>query len=193
MINLTELRDLTALQTVLFMILYLQASSRLSTCYAYIGIVTRCAGLMGLHRLLGADFNPIEQQIRKRVFWTIMKMDIYVGALLGLPMGIDDDERDQDLPFDIDDEYITSEAIHPQPAESLSLMCGCNAHTRLVFVLKKTMRYVYPIKPNQDSSGSGYLVSFAKVREIEEDLEKWKASLPEPLRPGSEASPEFKR
>ena len=191
MLNLTDLRDLTSLQAVLFMVLYLQSSSRLSTCYAFIGILTRCAARMGLHRsLMCANLNPIEQQIRKRVFWTIIKMDVYVGALLGLPLGISDDEMDQDLAFEVDDEYITAEAIAPQPPGRMSLMCASNAHTRLVFILKKTMKYVYPINQNKEpvSSGSqGYVVSLTKVREIEKDLEKWKESLPEPLRPGSQA------
>lgn len=197
MLNLTDLRDLASMQAVLLMVLYLQSSSRLSTCYTYVGILTRNASRMGLHRSLAAStFNPIEHQIRKRVFWTIIKMDIYVGALLGLPMGIDQDEMDQDLAYEVDDEYITSDSISPQPPGKMSLMCACNAHTRLVIILKKTMRYVYPITHNLDSTSSGdkgYMVSFAKVREIEKDLEEWKASLPEPLKPGSEAPPDIIR
>ena len=125
-----------------------------------------------------------------------MKMDVYVGALLGLPMGIGHDEMDQDLPSEVDDENITSESMSPQPEGKMSLMCACNAHTRLVFILKKTMKYVYPITQNLDSAKSGdkgYMVSFAKVREIEKDLEQWKASLPEPLKPGSEAPPDVTR
>ena len=196
MLNLTDLRDLTSLQAVLFLVLYLQCSSRLSTCYAYIGILTRSAARMGLHRSLSTKFDPIEQQIRKRVFWTIIKMDIYIGALLGLPMGIDHDEMDQDLAFEVDDEYITSEKVSQQPPEKMSLMCACNAHTRLVLILKKIMRNVYPITKGLESANhgdKGYMVSFAKVREIEKDLECWRETLPEPLRPGSEAPPDTVR
>ena len=194
MIDVTDCRDLTSLQTVLFMILFLQSSSRLSTCYSHIGIVLRCSIRMGLHRSIAGNFNPIEQEIRKRIFWVVRKMDIYVAALLGLPMYLHDDDVDQELPLEIDDEFLTSEKITPMPpGRRVSLMTAFNAHTRLVDILAKTTRYIYPAKGFTLGRNQSIAVSHAKVREIERDLQAWMEGLPMALRPGGEAVPEIGR
>ena len=148
---------------------------------------------MGLHRSVSFKFNPIECQIRKRIFWAVRKMDIYVGALLGLPMFLNDDDIDQAVPLEIDDEFITSEKILPMPPGRLSLMTAFNAHTRLVDILLKIVRYIYPTKGVGNRQGQSYVVSHGKVREIEQDLQQWMEGLPMALRPGGEAPPELSR
>ncbi|KAL8829382.1 MAG: hypothetical protein Q9191_002047 [Dirinaria sp. TL-2023a] len=151
-----------------------------------------CARLLCQNALDDASFrfNPIESQIRQRIFWAVRKMDIYVGALLGLPMFLNDDDIDQRLPTEIDDEFITSEKILPMPEGRLSLMTAFNAHNRLVDILLKTTKYIYPTKTVGHKPGHSYAVSHGRVREIEQDLQKWMESLPMALRPGGEAPPE---
>src|SRR5690242_1993442 len=85
--DITECRDLTSLQALLFMILYVQSTSNLSGCYAFIGIALRSALRMGLHRHLQHErISLIEQEIRRRIFYVIRQMDIYVSAMLGFPL-----------------------------------------------------------------------------------------------------------
>ncbi|KAF6237283.1 hypothetical protein HO173_004752 [Letharia columbiana] len=196
MVDGTDCRDLTSLQTMLFIVLFLQSSVRLSTCYSYIGIVLRSAIRMGLHRSVSNTFNPIETELRKRIWWIVRKLDTYVGALLGLPQMLSNDDIDQGMPEEIDDEYITKEGILPMPPGRLSVNVALNAHTRLVNILAKTVKYVYPIKGTTHVHGKGshsYVVSHAKIREIEADLQKWMNNLPEEFKPGDGASPEFMR
>ena len=193
MIDVTDCRDLTSLQTILFMILFMQSSSRLSTCYIHIGIVLRSSIRMGLHRSISGNFNPIEHEIRKRIFWVVRKMDTYVAALLGLPMYLSDDDFDQEHPLEIDDEFITSEGILPAPPGRLSVMCAFNAHTRLVGIMAKTTRYIYPVKSAFPVDKQSYAVSHEKVREIERDLQAWMEQLPMELRPEGEGTHEIER
>ena len=196
MVDVTDIRDLTSLQTVLFIILFLQSSARLSTCYSYIGIVQRSAIRMGLHRSVSNTFNPIETELRKRIWWIVRKLDTYVGALLGLPQMLNSDDTDQEIPEEVDDEYITKEGILPMPLGQLSVNVALNAHTRLVGILAKTMKYVYPIKGTAHVHGKGihsYAVSYAKIGEIEADLQNWMHNLPAEFKPGERASPDFIR
>lgn len=185
-------RDLHALQAIIFMILFLQSSAKLSTCYAYIGIALRSALRMGLHRSMNDRFNPIENETRKRIFWVIRKMDIYVGALLGLPHTMSSEEIDQELPAELDDEYITETEYLTQPPGSVSLITACNAHTTLIDILAKVVRIVYPIKGKthilQGQKIMSYTVSYADIRELERDLQLWMEHLPMALKPGGEAS-----
>lgn len=181
---------------MLYMILFLQSSARLSTCYAYIGIALRSSIRMGLHRSVSNVFDPIETELRKRMFWIVRKLDIYVGALLGLPQMLSNDDIDQELPLEVDDQYITKENILPMPIGRLSKIAAVNAHTRLVEILGKTVKYIYPIKTKEQlrtKNSRSYVVSHSRIREIEKDLQVWMESLPMPFRPGEEAPSEFMR
>lgn len=171
------------------MIQFLQSSAKLSTCYAYIGVALRSALRMGLHRSFSGSFNPIEAETRKRLFWVIRRMDTYVGAMLGLPRFLEDEDIDQDFPVEVDDEYITETKILPMPEGSISVMSAFNAHTRIVQVLSKICRYVYPIKGTQSGGKNSvtYTVKYSKIRELEQDLAQWLDELPMALKPGGEA------
>lgn len=183
LMDIADCRGLMAIQAVVFMILFLQSSAKLSQCYAYVGVALRSALRMGLHRAYPGNFDPVEAETRKRVFWVVRKMDVYVGAMLGLPHTLSDEDIDQDFPAEVDDEYVTREGILPMPEGVVSMMTAFNAHTRLVQVVSKICRKVYPIKfpTTQGAADKSYSVPFSVIREIESDLEQWKNSLPSAL------------
>lgn len=194
--DIADCRDLPSLQAIIFMIMFLQSSAKLATCYSYIGLALHSAIRMGLHRSFTISFNPIELETRKRIFWQIRKMDFYVAALLGLPMMLSEDDIDQELPQAINDEYITIHEVFPMPPGQISLLAATNAHTTLTMILQKVVKYIYPLKSSgrgPEQTGSAYVVSHAKIREIEQDLQVWMESLPMGLRPGGSDSPELSR
>ncbi|KAH8692744.1 putative C6 transcription factor [Talaromyces proteolyticus] len=195
LLDITDCRDLTTLQAICFMILFLQSSAKLSTCYSYVGIALRASLRLGLHRTVAANFNPVERELRKRIFWVVRKMDVYVSTLLGLPQMVSIEDIDQEYPLEIDDEYISAAGIIPMPSDTTSLMAGANAHTRLVDIIVKVVKYIYPVKPAKyrTKSDHTYMVSHSKIREIERDLQAWMEALPSALRPGDEVSTELER
>ncbi|KAJ5668739.1 hypothetical protein N7462_009809 [Penicillium macrosclerotiorum] len=195
LLEITDCRDLPSLQAICFMVLFLQSSAKLSTCYSYVGIALRSALRLGLHRTVTADFNPIERELRKRIFWVIRKMDVYVSTLLGLPQMLSDDDIDQEYPMEVDGDFISVKGITQMPSDYTPLMAGCNAHTRLCNVILKVVKYIYPVKNARYRSKSNqrYMVSHSKIREIERDLQKWMEELPLALRPGTEVSPQLER
>ncbi|CDM33964.1 transcriptional regulator family: Fungal Specific TF [Penicillium roqueforti] len=195
LLEITDCRDLVSLQAICFMVLFLQSSAKLSTCYSYVGIALRSALRLGLHRSVAADFNPLERELRKRIFWVVRKMDIYVSTLLGLPQILSDDDIDQEYPMEVDGDFITSEGITQPPSNYTPLMAGCNAHTRLSNIILKVVKYIYPVKNARYRSKSDqrYMVSHSKIREIERDLQNWMEELPPALRPGTEVSPQLER
>ena len=196
MMDITDCRDLTSLQAVIFMIMFLQCSAKLATCYSYIGIALRSAIRMGLHRSMSINFNPVEREIRKRMFWVIRKMDTYVAAVLGFPTLLSTDDIDQELPQEVDDEYITAESILPMPSGKTSFIAATNAHTKLVCILQKVVKYIYPIKGLEhvpSRSNQSYVVSHARIREIERELQAWMEALPMALKPGDEVTTELAR
>lgn len=198
MIDITDCRDLVTLQTIIFMIMFLQAASNLSTCYSYIGVALRSALRLGLHRNVSHNFSPIESECRRRTFWTIRKMDTYVSALLGFPRMLYDSDIDQDMPIEVDDSFILKTQILPQPEGKISLSAACNQHTKLMYVLAKVIQFIYPTKGIEQSTTSGesrstYSISHNKIREIEKDLQDWLDELPMALRPGDETDSDMTR
>ncbi|KAL9612286.1 MAG: hypothetical protein Q9167_003109 [Letrouitia subvulpina] len=153
----------------------------------------RSAVRMGLHRSVSVNFNPIDREVRKRLFWVIRNMDTYVGAMLGLPMLLSDDDIDQEVPLEVDDDCITETEVKPMPSGRISLMTAANAHSRLVKILPKTVKYIYPLHNTRKHPGQTSVVSHAKIREIEQDMQQWMEDLPMGLRPGGEAPPELVR
>ncbi|KAF3491731.1 transcriptional regulator [Arthroderma uncinatum] len=193
LLDITECRDLTSLQAVCFMILFLQASANIRTCYSYIGIALRAAVRLGLHRSVSVKFNPIELETRKRIFWVVRKMDVHVSTILGLPSMLSEDDIDQAYPAAADDEYITKDGIMPMPPNYICLMEGANAHMKLGHIMLKVMKYIYPVKVATHGDNHTYMVSHSKIRELERDLQNWMEALPDVYRPGGEAAIEVER
>ena len=193
--DMMDCQDLPSLQAVICMVLFLQTSAKLSVCYVYIGTALHSAVRMGLHRSIPRKFNPIESEIRKRVFWQVWRMNVFVSAMLGAPVMLNEEDIDQEMPLDVDDDYILIDRILPMPPDKTPLMAANNAHTKLTRILSKIVKYIYPIKgvslgPNTNKS---FVVSHARIREIERDLQQWMENLPMGLRPGGESSPELTR
>jgi len=195
MIEMTDIRDIYSIQAVLLMTIYLQSSTRMSTCYSYIGIALTGAVRMGMHRAVpDARFNPIEREVRKRIFWTCWKMDTYVGAILGLPKGIAPEDIDQEMPMDVDDENITQDRIVPMEDGATSTMAAANAHIKLLEIMAKTVKHIYPLQGVEASltgNNRGYSVSRMQLHEIELDLAAWLESVPAILKPGDDTPKQF--
>ncbi|KAI0399577.1 hypothetical protein F4802DRAFT_588770 [Xylaria palmicola] len=199
--DITECRDLTSLQALLFMILFLQSISNLSTCYGFVGIALRSALRMGLHRHLPhVKLDPIEEETRRRVFYICRQMDTYVSALLGFPLLLNDDDIDQLLPTEVDDQFITKQGITTPPTGTPSYIEAFNAHVKLMDLLSKVVKNVYPLKridpkaaEGDESQYASYVVSYARIQELEEELQHWNEQLPFAWRPNPEGPVEVVR
>ena len=120
-------------------------------------------------------------------------MDVYVSAMLGLPVMLSTDEIDQPLPMEVDDEYITEDAVFSMPVGKTSLQVASNAHTRLVLILADVIKHVYPmnaLQPDYGGTKSPYSISHTKIHGIERDLADWLDKLPLYLRSSGEGTPE---
>ncbi|KAI1374686.1 hypothetical protein F4677DRAFT_455372 [Hypoxylon crocopeplum] len=199
--DITECRDLTSLQALLFMILFIQSISNLSTCYGFVGIALRSALRMGLHRHLPhIKLDPIESETRRRVFYICRQMDTYVSALLGFPLLLNDEDIDQPLPTPVDDQYITKDEIHIPPPGTPSFFEAFNAHVKLMDLLGKVVKHIYPLKGIEQNETEGvgepyasYMISYGKIKEMEKELQQWNEDLPVAWRPDSDGPVEVVR
>ncbi|KAK5652920.1 hypothetical protein OQA88_9399 [Cercophora sp. LCS_1] len=184
--DLTECGDMTTLQAMVFIALFLQATANLTGCHTFVGIAVRSALRMGLHRHLPhAQMTPIEVETRRRVFHVIRQMDIYLSTTLGLPLLLQDKDIDQPLPTEVDDNYITEFTIHTPAPATPSFFHAFNAHAKLMKILAKVVEHLYP--PTGVGGGASdvtYMISYTRIKEIEQDLHNWCEHLPVAWRPG---------
>lgn len=186
---------MTTLQALIFIIQFLQATGNLSGCHTLIGIALRSALRMGLHRHLPhTSMTPIKDETRRRVFYTIRQMDIYLCTTLGLPLLLQDKDIDQPLPTEVDDENITESAILRPPRGTPSFLEAFNAHNKLMRILATVVEHLYPPKGmDGGETDVTYMISGARIREIEQDLNDWHEQLPPIWRPGPEEDTQITR
>lgn len=184
--DITNTRDLNSIQTVLLLFIFLLCSARLSTCSAYIGVAMRSVLREGFHRKVpeNSSLSLIEIECRKRLFFTVYKLDIYVNAMLGLPRSISTEDWDQTFPLDISDDNISDDKIDFEAQNGLLSSTGIsNHHTKLFFILDSIMRDLYPIKKTNN------IISHETVTHLELKLKQWVEQLPEELKPNAKSVP----
>ncbi|OAA59821.1 fungal transcriptional regulatory protein [Niveomyces insectorum RCEF 264] len=114
------------------------------------GGLTAAGAAMAVHHHLdhhhgpqeGLHINHVDDQIRRRLFWTLFlaaRSLVQIGAAPSeSPLPLFDQGRSgghartwPDLPAEVDDAYITPDAVHPQPAGTVSLLTGFNTVVRI--------------------------------------------------------------
>ena len=158
---------------------------------------------MGLHRhILHDKITPIEDETRRRVFHVVRQMDCYVSAILGFPILLSDEDVDQPLPSEVDDEFITREAIVKPPEGTPSFFQAFNAHNRLMGILARVVKEIYPFRERERSAKESmsarqgsptFLISYSRILALEKELEDWRGGLPEFWREGTEGPIEVAR
>ena len=180
---------MASLQALVYLILFLQATSNISDCYAFLGIALRSCLRMGLHRHLShAKINPVEDETRRRVFHVIRQLDFYVSAILGFPLLLHDEDVDQPLPTEVDDEYITKDTIRMPPPGTPSFFQAFNAHNKLMRTLARVVKDIYPFRAaaagiKGEGPSSPFMIDYSRVQAIEAELHDWQSHLPGYWRP----------
>ncbi|KAG6848569.1 hypothetical protein H0H93_015837, partial [Arthromyces matolae] len=185
------------------------ASSRPSTCQAlllmgyreigigamaqawtYIGMAIRMAQDLGMHRsadgwaraeLGGRLFAEWELHERKRIWYTCLKMDVYVSTYIGRPLMIYERDFDTLLPSEDDPEEledwtpstIPENTQMPPPVPARTISCF-NASASLATILGSIVQNIYAIRPASSRH--------AEARVLESSLDKWYHALPANLR-----------
>lgn len=120
-------------------------------------------------------------------------MDIYVGAILGLPQTLSEDDIDQDFPTAVGDEYVRADGVFvpkSMPSDDIPAMAAANANFKLCKVVIRIVKTIYPIKGFQNTEqhpSRSYSVSYNTIREIEMELQTWMEELPPQLVPRDRA------
>ncbi|KIL64052.1 hypothetical protein M378DRAFT_163769 [Amanita muscaria Koide BX008] len=166
---------------------YLQGTSAPQACWTLVGVGIRLAQDVGLHRRkIGTKPWTTEDELRKRVFWVLVAMDIQMGCALGRPCAIQNEDYDIDYPLEVDDEYWEHpdpEQRFKQPPGKPSYVTAFNVYLKLNQLLGFTLRTIYSINKSKMLMGFiGQQWEQHIVAELDSALNKWVDSVPDHLR-----------
>lgn len=134
---------------------------------------------LGLHRSAkrwvqqAPQKNPLEIEIRKRVFWTLLSIHVTLSGKLGRPMPLRLSDFDVELPEPIDDELLSENGIDTSRPGKCAYKIGIEAFKAVTLFLE-LFNALYAVKRTP-----GNYVEV--VNQLELKLKEWRAQWPEEL------------
>ncbi|KAF6843707.1 transcription factor [Colletotrichum musicola] len=134
-----------------------------------------CAIDLNMHRASKApgETTNLENEIRKRTWWTILTVYVTLNGRLGRPMPISVEEYDVDFPEPIADEALTPDGVDTSVTTPCTYHVGL-AGFRIVPLFMEMYSNIYSVKRDPKNYAD-------VVNALEEQLQLWKESLPESL------------
>ncbi|KAF5369496.1 hypothetical protein D9758_002585 [Tetrapyrgos nigripes] len=125
--------------------------------------------------------DPIECEVRRRIFWLLFGADKSMSILLGRPICLRDEDCSVHFPKELDDEYITPSAYLPQPHGKTAIVSGLNYISRIFALLGEIL---VRIRVDKRSPPQGQFAT-ARLEEVQSLHQRIMGALslaPEPLR-----------
>lgn len=184
MVDITQCRNVMSLQTLLCSILFLISTARIGSAHTYIGIAVAATFRLGLHFRSNQDssFSAADRDIRRKIFLTVVRLDMYVNAVLGLPAFIDLQEVDPAIELTIEQALKdVGQQFVPLQGEKIQLAASAK-HLELLRIIRKGIRTLFPTPPPTAVSRgrtSTISVSIAKLQDIERGFKAWEKGMSE--------------
>ena len=143
-----------------------------------------CAAALrqGLHfRSSHEDSIPVrEKRLRRKVFWAVMNLDMYISSILGLPQFMDLSAVDPAIDLTIEaalNEYGFDSGLSSMDGLVLAATAKHIEVMRIIFRAQNTL-YPKPHDPPGSTEQHGtILVSVQKLQEVESQFQSWAESL----------------
>lgn len=185
MIDVTRCHDMVALQTVLIFALFLMSTARLATAHTYIALAAAASMRMGMHsQTTYGHFPPRHNEARRRIFWTIVKLDIYTGTILGLPGLVNLSHVDQIRPSGTIDDYLYAEEGTITSRDKRRMYAASAQYRELLLIIAEMVQRLYPKtehEAKQVRKSRRMLISSAVINEVERQFKVWRDNLPTAL------------
>ncbi|KAG7088236.1 hypothetical protein E1B28_012251 [Marasmius oreades] len=152
-----------------------------ATQHAAFGEAAHIAVTLRMHEESSYDgLDPIECEVRRRIFWLLFGADKSMSILLGRPICLRDEDCSVHFPKELDDEYITPSAYLPQPAGKTAVVSGLNYISRIFALLGEIL---VRIRVDKRSPPQGQFAT-ARLEEVQSLHQRIISALslaPEPL------------
>ena len=184
MIDPTGCRDITSLQVILSFILFLVSTARLGSAHAYVGLAAASAMRQGLHfrSTYEESFTEIERDLRRKVFWAVLNLDMYVSTVLGLPVFVDLSAVDPAIDVTLELSHKAARSNTELSKRDAILLSASAKHIELLRIVSRANKALFPRPPGKlkkDSYKPTVSVSVAQLKAVEAEFKKWGKSASE--------------
>ncbi|KAF5350768.1 hypothetical protein D9758_010394 [Tetrapyrgos nigripes] len=183
--------SLHQMQLLCLSVIYLNVVSGSDRGWTLCGIAIRLCQARGAHRRNVRDQSPLEEELWKRVCWTLIFLDTKMSMLYGRPRGISAQEFDLGPLIECDDEYLEAEISTAgphsflQPPEKPSQIAFWNCFLNLVKILGLAKESLYSLRKSDLWLKMGIYRSDwdqKAVAELDSALNKWITAVPNHLK-----------
>lgn len=186
LLDIAHLRTIVSLQAIISLILYLVSTARMASAHAFLGAACGAAMRQGLHfrSTHKVAFPDNEIKVRRRVFWAVMNLDMYITSILGLPPFIDISAVDPAIDLTIKSALSEGGMSKELPSPNgISLMASAR-HIELMRIVFKAQKALFPKPidaPDAATRNEKISVSIRKLQAVETQFRDWANSLTEVL------------
>ncbi|KAJ7644241.1 hypothetical protein FB45DRAFT_975806 [Roridomyces roridus] len=153
-----------------------------ATQHAAFGEAAHIAVTLRLHEEAAYEgIDPIECEVRRRIFWLLFGADKSMSILLGRPICLRDEDCTLHFPKELDDEYITPSAYLPQPHGKTAIVSGLN-YTSRIFALLGEILVRIRVDKRSPPQGQFATARLEEVQSLHARIISALAHCPEPLR-----------
>ncbi|KAH7131604.1 fungal-specific transcription factor domain-containing protein [Dactylonectria estremocensis] len=174
--------NLESIQALLCYAMYSLRSLTGPSLWKLSGLALRQCIELGYHRgikRLAPTANPLQQEMRKRVFWVAQGIDCTVALRLGRPLGIPLQEIDAQFPSDVDDSSITEVGISSPCRTEIAQPSTTMSTAIHVFKLRHIWARIHTSLFSDTSHFSVESDAYhAQVVKLRADLDDWLATAP---------------
>ncbi|WVF67419.1 hypothetical protein IAT40_002175 [Kwoniella sp. CBS 6097] len=138
--------------------IYLRSLEQSAAADVILAQAMRLAILLGCHEStdgMQGEWDFVERETKKRVFWLIYGSDRTTAALTGRPLLLSDDEITASEPLEVDDELLTNAGSFPQPSERVPIIAGFVRVTRVFRILSRTIQLLRRAKTTVAPTSGG--------------------------------------
>ncbi|KAG0380021.1 hypothetical protein BGX24_010531 [Mortierella sp. AD032] len=172
---------ISTVQALLLMSHHQYAVGNYSGGWLYTGMATRIAHDIGLHRQDFQVNEPIEAEIRKRVWWAVYIADRLGGGVLGRPLNLRDKEYNVQMPSDdwINEIGGDDEVEYPYEPERI-VSCRLLWAVKLFMQMGNVLNTMHCIEAEINGA---FLADISKTQlpQLHNSLTSWFLSLPNEL------------
>ena len=182
MVDISRCRNLVSLQVLICFVLFLMSTARLATSHTYVGLAVTSAMRLGLssYSTHTESMPELERDLRQRVFFVIVKLDIYTSQVLGLPTLTNLQELSEaGLTEGVDEVFHLASQPSPEVFSAVSVASSAK-HLQLLLIIERMIKRVYPGSSAAVAGNVGRRVLLIKVSEVLEaqrDLKQWRETL----------------
>ncbi|OAP58966.1 hypothetical protein AYL99_06263 [Fonsecaea erecta] len=177
--ELLQYRDIRSVQALMLLAIYSLRTSAGVGAWAYCRLALLIAIDLGLHRKGKPDtWRTIDDEMRKRIFWSCYAFDVQVSMPLGRPTGISDRDIDIPLPLEVEehvsDPELLAKANGAEPTRAPDTgtpMSAFNHIVRLRKIESEVQQTVYRVDRSEQTPTE-------EVERILAKLGRWQTLIP---------------